>query len=64
MTTLTVQCPDQLAKQLDQFVGEGWVTDRGEVLIEALRRFLESHRPDITRTQVLADVEWGLHGAD
>jgi metal-responsive CopG/Arc/MetJ family transcriptional regulator len=64
MTTLTVQCPDQLAEQLDKYVGEGGVTDRGEALIEALRRFLESHRPDIARTQVLADVEWGLHGSD
>jgi metal-responsive CopG/Arc/MetJ family transcriptional regulator len=64
MTTLTVQCPDQLAAQLDQFVIEGWVADRGEALTEALRRFLESHRPDISRAQVLADVEWGLHGTD
>ena len=64
MTTLTIQCPNQLADQLDDFVEEGWATDRGEAMIEALRRFLESHRPDIARTQVLSDVEWGLHGED
>ena len=64
MKTLTVECPDQLAEQLDGFVKEGWAVDRGETIVEALRRFLESHRPDIARAQVLADVEWGLHGKD
>lgn len=64
MTTLTVQCPDQLAEQLDRFVKDGWATDAAETMVEALRRFLESHRPDIARAQVLADVEWGLHGKD
>ena len=64
MTTLTVQCPDQLAEQLDDFVKEGWAADAGEAMVEALRRFLESHRPDIARAQVLTDVEWALHGED
>jgi hypothetical protein len=64
MTTLTIQCPEQLAEQLDHFVKDGWAGDTGETIIEALRRFLDSHRPDIVRTQVLADTEWGLHGDD
>jgi hypothetical protein len=64
MTTLTVQCPDQLAEQLGNFVKEGWGTDMGGTMVEALRRFLESHRPDVVQSQVLADVEWGLHGED
>lgn len=64
MTTLTIQCPDQLAKQLEDFVKEGWATDAGEAVVEALRRFLEARRPDVVRGQVLADVEWGLTGDD
>ena len=64
MTTLTIQCPDQLAEQLNCFVKEGWATDVGETIVEALRRFLDSHRPDIVRKQVLADAQWGLHGDD
>ena len=40
MTTLTIQCPDQLAEQLDDFVKEGWATDVGEAVVEALRRFI------------------------
>lgn len=64
MTTLTVQCPERLAKRLGEFVEEGWSDNAGETIIEALRRFLDSHRPDIVRTQALADVEWGLHGKE
>jgi len=64
MTTLTIQCPDQLADQLDRFVKAGWAGDIGDTVVEALRRFLDSHRPDAARTQVLEDVNWGLHGTD
>jgi len=64
MTTLTVQCPDRLAQQLNGFVKEGWATDEAEAVVEALRRFLESHRPSTVRDQILDDVEWGLHGKD
>ena len=64
MTTLTVQCPDQLAEQLARFVKDGWAADAGETMIEALRRFLDSHRPEVAQAQALADVEWGLHGED
>ncbi len=64
MTTLTIQCPDQLAEQLDHFVKAGWSGDIGNTVVEALRRFLDSHRPDAVRAQVLDDVKWGLHGTD
>jgi len=62
--TLTLKCPDQLAEQLENFIKEGWATDADEAMTEALRRFLESHRPEILRSQVLEDVEWGLYGED
>jgi hypothetical protein len=45
-------------------VREGWVADQQQAMIEALRRFLDSHRPELIESQVLADVEWGLHGKD
>jgi len=64
MKTLTIRCPDQLAEQLDDFVKEGWAADVEETVVEASRRFIESHRPDVVRAQTLADVEWGLHGTE
>jgi hypothetical protein len=64
MKTLNIECPDGLADRLAQLVREGWVADEQQAVIEALRRFLDTHRPALIESQVLADVEWGLHGND
>ena len=64
MKTLTIECPDSLVDRLERLVQAGWVVDQQQAMIEALRRFLDSHRPEIIESQVLADVEWGLHGND
>ncbi len=64
MKTLCVECPDELADRLEVLVRDGWVADQQQAVIEALRRFLDSHRPELTESQILADVEWGLHGND
>jgi metal-responsive CopG/Arc/MetJ family transcriptional regulator len=64
MKTLSIQCPDALAERLEQLVREGWVASQEQAIVEALRRFLDSHRPELIESQVLADVEWGLHGQD
>jgi len=64
MKTLSIECPDGLAERLEQMVREGWVADQQQAMVEALRRFLDSHRPELIESQVLADVEWGLHGKD
>ena len=62
MKTFNVECPDWLADRLALLVREGWVIDEQQAMIEALRRFLDSHRPELIESQILADVEWGLHG--
>lgn len=64
MKNLMVMCPDQIQEQLEAFVKDGWAENIDEAVVEALRRFLDSHNPDLVKSQVLADVEWGLHGQD
>jgi Arc/MetJ-type ribon-helix-helix transcriptional regulator len=64
MKTIQVECPDQLADRLGQLVRDGWVADEQQAVVEALRRFLDSRRPELIESQVLADVKWGLHGGD
>lgn len=64
MKTISIECPDALADRLAQLVRDGWVPDEQQALIEALRRFLDSHRPALIESQVMADVAWGLHGND
>jgi metal-responsive CopG/Arc/MetJ family transcriptional regulator len=64
MKTLTIEFPDSLAEQLDRLVDEGWIASRDQAVVEALRGFLDSRRPELIEKQVMADVEWGLHGDD
>ncbi|MDD2711273.1 MAG: CopG family transcriptional regulator [Verrucomicrobiae bacterium] len=64
MKTLVVECPDQIHADLTEMVKQGWVSDPGQAVVEALRRFLESHRPELISEQVRRDVDWGLHGDD
>jgi hypothetical protein len=45
-------------------VQAGWIKTTEEVVIEALRRYVESHGSDLKESQILKDVEWGLHGDD
>jgi hypothetical protein len=64
MKTVSIQLPDALAKRLEELTREGWIGGPEQVIVEALRRYLESHRPELIASQIKADVEWGLHGED
>ncbi|MBI4578678.1 MAG: CopG family transcriptional regulator [Planctomycetes bacterium] len=64
MKTLSIDCTDALADRLQNLVREGWVADEQQAIIEALRRFLDAHRPELIESQIRADVDWGLHGRD
>ena len=64
--TLTIQAtvPARLMAQVQALVDTGWFTSREEVVVDALRRFVESHRMDLMEKFVREDIEWGLHGED
>jgi len=64
MRTIQTEVPEQLYAQLRSLVTLGWFHDEGEVLREALRRFIEVHRPELMDEYVRKDVEWGLRGND
>ena len=61
---IEAQLPAVLADQARAFVAEGCASDLDELLAEALRRFLESHAPELTAAFMKGDVQWGLHGKD
>lgn len=61
---LRTEIPEQLLAELQSLVDAGWFRSLDEVVLDALRRFLDSHRDDLMRKFILEDVEWGLHGAD
>jgi len=64
MKTLQTEVPDKIYEQIKILVDSGWFQDEKAVVIEALRRFIETHKPEIMEKFIREDVEWGLHGKD
>ena len=64
MKTIQANVPEELYKKAVELVKAGWFKNEEDIFFEAIRRFVDSHRPDLMEKFVLDDVEWGLHGDD
>jgi Arc/MetJ-type ribon-helix-helix transcriptional regulator len=62
--SIQMTLPARLHQQVRALVTDGWFRDETELLVEALRRFLDVHRPDLMERFLRDDVAWGLHGTD
>lgn len=63
-TVTTINLPPRMAEQVETLIQAGWFSDINALVIEALRRYLESHRLELMEDFIRRDVEWGLHGND
>ena len=61
---IQAQLPPELMARAISFVEEGWASNLDELLVESLRRFLESHSSRMTESFVMSDVQSGLTGND
>ena len=64
MKTIQTEIPENLYKGAVALAEQGWFRNEQEVFSEAIRRFLESHQPELMDQFIWDDVEWGLHGED
>lgn len=62
--TLRADVPSRLFEELQALVDAGWSRTMDELVLEALRRYAESHREALMTELVREDVEWGLRGRD
>lgn len=63
-TIIQTEVPVSLVTQAQKLVEAGWFRNLDELLQDALRRFLESHREDLMEEFIRQDVEWGLSGEE
>lgn len=63
-TTVHARVPTGLLLQVESLIEDGWFQDVNDVIVDALRRFLEARRPELMESHIWQDVEWGLHGQD
>lgn len=61
---LQAEIPVRLLAEMQSLVDAGWFRSLDEVMLDALRRFLDSHREDLMQALLREDVEWGLRGKD
>lgn len=64
VTRIETQLPAALVAEMEALVAAGWFRDRDTLLADALRRYLESHRPQLLERFASEDVEWGLRGRE
>lgn len=64
VTTVQAEVPVQLLAEVRALVAAGWFRSFDEVLLDALRRYLDSHRGALMEALLREDVEWGLRGKD
>ena len=64
MKTIQTEIPENLYKGAVALAEQGWFRNEKEIFSEAIRRFLESHQPELMDQFIRDDVEWGLHGED
>jgi hypothetical protein len=58
--TVEARISDRLDRQIDALVEQGWFDSRDKLVQEAIRRFVEAHRPELMERFIYEDVEWGL----
>ena len=60
--TIRISLPAELVAELDARISEGWFPSRDLVFEKALKKFLNSNRPELMEKHILEDVEWALGG--
>lgn len=62
--TLHAEVPAKLMAEIQSLVDAGWFGSLDDVVLDALRRFVDSHRAELMEAFLQEDVSWGLHGRD
>jgi Arc/MetJ-type ribon-helix-helix transcriptional regulator len=60
--SIQTEVPISLITQAQRLVEAGWFRDLDEIFLDALRRFLDTHREELMEDFIRQDVEWALTG--
>ncbi len=60
--SIQAELPEKLLEEAREYVQAGWAADFNQLVVDALRRYLESHSAGLAEAFIREDVEWGIHG--
>jgi len=63
-TVLQTEVPNRLLAEFQALVDGGWSRNLDEIVLDALRRYADSHRQELMEGFIREDIEWGLRGGD
>ena len=63
-TAMAVHLPPRLVEQMDTAVQAGWFSDLDTLIVEALRRYLETHQLESQEHFLRQNVDWACKGRD
>ncbi len=64
MKAIRTELPDKVYEGVKSLVDKGWFKNEDDIILEALRRFLDTHQVELMEKFIREDVEWGLHGKE
>jgi Arc/MetJ-type ribon-helix-helix transcriptional regulator len=59
---INISLPPRIKEQVEDQIRQGWFSDLNSLILEALRRYLETHSVELTERWIDQDVDWGLSG--
>ena len=62
MAKIQTDVPVGLLAEMQMLVEAGWFRDLDDLMLDALRRFVDSRRAELMERFIREDVEWGLRG--
>lgn len=63
-THIETNIPDQLWEQAQNMVKQGLINNMDSLIVESMRRYIESHQQTTSEDFIREDIEWGLRGKD
>lgn len=63
-TTVKAEFPERVLGEMEALVRAGWFHDLNDLMVEAVRRLLDTHRPELMERFIREDVDWALRGRD
>jgi len=64
MKAICTELPDKIYEEVKALIDKGWFRNEDDIILEALRRFLDTHKIELMEKFMREDVEWGLHGKE